>query len=75
MLADFVKKKYVPIEESQNMIIEFKDKLNEQPLSPKKRSKPPREREINEALAILSKRLGESERAIDLYIKVLLELS
>lgn len=55
------------------MIIEFKVNFNDE--SPKKRSKAPREREINEALAILSKRMGESERAIDLYIKVLLELS
>jgi hypothetical protein len=40
-----------------------------------KRSKPVREREINECLGILLKRQGDNEKAIDLYIKVLIDLS
>jgi len=34
-----------------------------------------REREINESLGILLKRQGDNEKAIDLYIKVLIDLS
>jgi hypothetical protein len=80
LLADFVKKKYVPIEESCALILEakqgtldfFSDSLDKK--KPFK-SKPVRDREINESLAILCKRQGLSEKAIDLYIQVLINLS
>ena len=68
LLADFVKKKFVPLEESCKIIQEYlgskQKKLNSHNL-----------REINESLAILSKKQGQSERAIDLYIQVLINLS
>ena len=60
MLAEFIKKKYVPIEESINLIQEFMGPSEEvEGGSPKKKRptiKPYKQRELNESLAILSKR-------------------
>jgi len=67
LLADFVKKKFVPLEESCTIIQEY--------LEQQKKMSSPKLREINESLAILSKRQGQSERGIDLYIQVLIDLS
>lgn len=83
LLAEFVKKKYVPIEESYQLILDSKEgKLESQntggasPLKKKHTvNKPVKEREINESLAILCRRQGQSEKAIDLYIQVLIDLS
>lgn len=56
LLAEFAKKKFVPIEESYQLVMEFK---GEEGSSPKKKAgKTPREREVNETLAILCKRQG-----------------
>jgi len=60
LLTDFVKKKFVPLEESHQII---QDSLNLQ-----KKLTGPKIREIKESLAILSKRQGQGENAIDLYI-------
>ena len=81
LLAEFIKKKYVPIEESYILIQEAKqghiDRQNSG--SPRKKSqsanKPVRDREINESLAILLKRQGDNEKAVDLYIQVLIDIS
>ena len=63
MLAEFVRKKYVPIEESYKIINDVKngnlDTINSLGVVLKKKStlsKPAREREINESLAILCRR-------------------
>jgi hypothetical protein len=68
LLTEFVKKKFVPLEESCTIIQEYLG-------SQLKKLSSPKLREINESLAILSKKQGQSERAIDLYIQVLIDLS
>ena len=77
MLADFVKKKYVPIEESYQVIVEYQNDEIERQNSLKKFSSSQafKERELNESLGILSKRQGDNQKAIDLYIQVLIDLS
>jgi hypothetical protein len=69
LLADLVKKKFVPLEESCTIIQEYLEQQK------KVRMSSPKLRVINESLAILSKRQGQSERGIDLYIQVLIDLS
>jgi hypothetical protein len=68
LLIEFVKKKFIPLDESYNMIFNYMEKTL-------KRNGGGKEREVREALAILSKKQGESERAIDFYIQVLIDLS
>ena len=58
----------MPLEESCTIIQEYLG-------SQLKKLSSPKLREINESLAILSKKQGQSERAINLYIQVLIDLS
>lgn len=67
LLTDFVKKKFIPLDESYNIISKYAESM--------KKTGGAKEREIREALAIVSKKQGESERAIDLYVQVLIDLS
>ena len=66
-LCEYVSKKYFPIEESLQTIYAVVEHS-----SGKKKGG---DRDTNEALGILYRRQGEYEKAIDLFISVLVELS
>ena len=59
-LAEFVKKKYIPLEETYQIINEFY-------LSLKSKSSN-RDREIAECLSIMCRKQGDTMRSIDLYV-------
>jgi hypothetical protein len=63
LLTDFVKKKFVPLEEALAII---QDYLGKKAGGATKGGS--KLREIHESLAILCRKQGQSERAIDLYI-------
>jgi hypothetical protein len=67
-----VKKKYIPLDDTHHIINEY---FNSQCLKKGDELTSSKDREIAECLAILCRKQGDTMRAIDLYVKVLVELA